>query len=100
MLTGRVFDAAEAHDSGLLHTVVESEELLDTALNTARLIAQNNEYGVWMTKKGLWSGLDAPSLRHAMEMENRTQVLGYFTGNMEEAMAAFVEGREPNWKPL
>ena len=39
-------------------------------------------------------------LRHAMELENRTQVLGTFTGNMTEAMHAFREKREPNWKPL
>ena len=66
----------------------------------ARAIAANAEYGVWMTKKGLWSAIDAPSLRHAMEMENRTQVLGTFTGCFEEAARAFAEKRPPRWKPL
>ena len=69
-------------------------------LLTAERIAANNEYGVWMTKMGLWANLDAPSLRHAMELENRTQVLGTFTGNMRRAMEAFQEGRDPEWKPL
>jgi enoyl-CoA hydratase len=100
MLTGRHFDAAEAEQIGLVHRVVPEGQEVAAALETARSIASNNEYGVWMTKKGMWSNLDAPSLRHAMELENRTQVLGTFTGNMTEAMHAFREKREPNWKPL
>ncbi len=100
MLTGRIFGADEAQMIGLLHKVEAAEDLLASAVNTAMLIAENNEYGVWMTKKGLSANLDAPSLRHAMELENRTQVLGYFTGNMEEAVDAFGEGRKPSWKKL
>lgn len=100
MLTGRIFAADEALEMGLVHKVLPEAELIESALNTARLIAENNEYGVWMTKKGLWANQDAPSLRHAMELENRTQVLGYFSGNMEEAMQAFAEGRKPHWKKL
>lgn len=100
MLTGRVFDAEEARDMKLVSRVVEPEALLEAALTTARAIAANAEYGVWMTKKGLWSNVDAPSLRHAMELENRTQVLGTFTGSMQEAMQAFAEKRPPRWKPL
>ncbi|WP_116365374.1 enoyl-CoA hydratase/isomerase family protein [Parahaliea mediterranea] len=100
MLTGRVFDAAEAQSLGLTSRTVAPDELQAAALDTARAIAQNSEYGVWMTKKGLHAGLDAPSLRHAMELENRTQVLGYFSGCMEESMQAFTEGRAPRWRPL
>ena len=55
---------------------------------------------VWMTKEAMWQNVDAPSLRHAMELENRTQVLGNFTGCMEEAMAAFGTGRKPSWEKL
>jgi enoyl-CoA hydratase len=100
MLTGRHFDAAEAERIGLVHRVVAEGRHLEAALETARLIRENNEYGVWMTKSGLAANLDAPSLRHAIELENRTQVLGTFTGNMEEAMKAFQAGRKPVWKPL
>ena len=42
----------------------------------------------------------APSLRHAMQLENRTQVLGTFTGNMTEAAVAFRERRRPRWYPM
>lgn len=100
MLTGRIFDAEEAERMQLVSSVVPPHELAECALAMARVIAANSEYGVWMTKKGLWANIDAPSLRHAMEMENRTQVLGYFTGCMEESMQAFQEGRPPQWRKL
>ncbi len=100
MLTGRRFDAAEAERIGLLNGVVGREALVDTARDLAASVIANSEFGVYMTKLGLWANLDAPSLRHAMELENRTQVLGTFTGNMAEASRAFVEKREPTWKPM
>jgi enoyl-CoA hydratase/carnithine racemase len=53
-----------------------------------------------MTKIGMWANLDAPSLRHAIELENRTQVLGTYTGNMAEAQRAFVEKRDPVWRDM
>jgi enoyl-CoA hydratase len=100
MLTGRRFTADEAQQMGMLNRVVGEADLLDTALELADGIAANSEYGVYMTKIGLWANLDAPSLRHAIELENRTQVLGTFTGNMTEAATAFVEKRDPAWKPM
>ena len=85
---------------GLVSRVVPRAELLPTALALGDEIQANSEYGVYMTKVGLWANLDAPSLRHAMELENRTQVLGTFTGNMMEAGKAFQEKRTPTWKPM
>ena len=100
MLTGRRFDAEEAQRFGMLNRVVERDALLDAALDLAGLITVNSEYGVYMTKLGMWANLDAPSLRHAIELENLTQVLGTFTRNMTEAGRAFVEKRDPTWNPM
>lgn len=100
MLTGRNISADEALRLQLVSRVVPGDELVTASLELARAIAANSEYGVWMTKKGIRANLDAPSLRHAMELENRTQVLGYFSGCMEEAMQAFKEGRPPQWRKL
>lgn len=100
MLSGRIFQAEEARDLRLVSRVVAPQDLDGAALVMARAIAENAEYGVWMTKKTLWSNVDASSLRQAMELENRTQVLGTFTGSMEAAMEAFAEGRKPRWKSL
>lgn len=100
MLTGRVFDAAEARELRLVSRVTEPEALDAAALDIARSIAEHSEYGTWMTKKGLALCIDAPSLRHAIEIENRTQVLGTYTGCFEESARAFIEKRKPRWKPL
>lgn len=100
MLTGRIFDAREAADLRLVSRVVPADALVAEALATARAIREHAEYGVWMTKKTLRASLDAPSLRHAMDMENRTQVLGYFTGCMEAMRDAFQHGGKPEWKRL
>lgn len=100
MLTGRVFGADEAREFGLVSRIVSGDQLMSKVLELARSICENSEYGVWMTRKGIRVNQDAPSLRHAMELENRTQVLGYFSGCMEESMQAFQEGRAPVWRKL
>ena len=101
MLTGRHVSGAEADAFGLLNRLVDDEAaLLPTALELATQVAATTEYGRWMTKRGMWLGIDAPSLRHAIELENRTQVLGTFTGNMTQAAVAFMDKRDPEWKPL
>ena len=74
--------------------------LMPEALKLARSIAGNNAYGVWQTKIGLNAALDAPSLRHAIELENRTQILSGFTNNPVEAAKAHQEKRAPKWDPL
>jgi enoyl-CoA hydratase len=100
MLTGRHFSAEEAMRFGMLNRVVPRAALVETAVELGEAIAENSEYGVYTTKHGMWANLDAPSLRHAMELENRTQVLGTFTGNMTEAGRAFVEKRDPVWNEM
>ena len=100
MLTGRIIDAAEAHRIGLANDLVPQAELMTAAIAKAREIAGNNEYGVWQTKSGLNAALDAPSLRHAKEIENRTQVLSSFTNNPKEAAIAHMQKRPAVWDEL
>lgn len=100
MLTGRIIDADEAYRIKLVHEVVPADELMAAALRKAREIAENNAYGVWQTKIGLNAALDAPSLRHAVEIENRTQILSGFTNNPVEAAKAHMEKRAPRWDTL
>ena len=100
MLTGRMIDAAEAYRIKLVHEVVAADDLMPAALKLARSIVENNAYGVWQTKIGLNAALDAPSLRHAIEIENRTQILSGFTNNPVEAAKAHREKRAPNWDSL
>ncbi len=100
MLTGRIIDADEAYRVKLVHEVVAPDDLMGAALKIARSIVENNAYGVWQTKIGLNTALDAPSLRHAKEIENRTQILSGFTNNPLEAAKALQEKRSAVWDPL
>jgi len=100
MLTGRIIDAGEAYRIALVHEVVAAAHLMPAALKRARSLADNNAYGVWQTKIGLNAALDAPSLRHSIELKNRTQILSGFTNNPLEAARAHMEKRAPKWDTL
>jgi enoyl-CoA hydratase len=98
MLTGRVFDSEEADRLGLVTRVVPDDQLLDRALETARLIVGNSPFGVWLTKEVMWSNLEVGSLQAGIDLENRTQVLASFTEDQQEAVAAFLEERPPAYR--
>lgn len=100
MLTGRIFASAEAKDMGLVVDVVDDDRLLDRALQMCRNIAQHSPLAVWMTKETLWQNVDAPSMRNAVGVEDRTQVLCGLSGDGIEALAAFAQKRAPRWKAL
>ncbi|MGW0353618.1 enoyl-CoA hydratase/isomerase family protein [Nocardia nova] len=100
LLTGRVFDADEAERIGLVLEVVDEDELLDRAIAKAEEIAAHSPLAVWMTKETMWQTVDAPSLRHALDIENRTQVMCSATGELAESFGAFRDGDEFRWRPL
>lgn len=100
LLTARIFDADEARSMGLVIDVVEVGAEVERALETARLIRDNAPFATWMTKETMWQTVDAPSLRHALDIENRTQIMCSSTGDTAEARAAFLEKRPPVWSGL
>jgi enoyl-CoA hydratase len=93
LLTGRRMGAAEALAVGLVTAVVPGDQLMDTALTTAAQVIATAPFSSWMTKELLDANASAGSLRHAVQNENRTQVLCNFTGDLAEAVTAFREGR-------
>lgn len=97
MMTGRFYDADEAARIGLVNRVVEPDALLPTAFEIAEQIAGNTPLGVMLTKRLLASNVDAGSLRGAMEVENRGQVLATRGHDFHEALAAFREKRTPHY---
>jgi enoyl-CoA hydratase len=97
MLTGRFVDSAEAERIGLVTRVVPDADVVDAALAEAELILANSPFGVRMTKEVMWSQLEIGSLHAGIDLENRTQILASTTGDMNEAMAAFVEKRSPQF---
>jgi enoyl-CoA hydratase len=96
MLTGRDVDAAEADALGLVSRVVPGEELIGACVTMGERIAAFSRPGVELTKRTLWSGLDAGSLEAHMQAEGLGQLyVRLLTANFEEAVAARAEGRAP-----
>jgi enoyl-CoA hydratase len=79
MMTGRTVAAAEADRRGLVSELVEPDRLMQQALEIATAIAELPPLGVQMTKRALQVNTDASSLRAALELENRNQVLSHAT---------------------
>ncbi|TCN52232.1 enoyl-CoA hydratase [Rhodococcus sp. SMB37] len=98
MLTGRRFDASEAHRIGLVTAVFDPEELLDSALAKAQQIMLNPPLSVELTKQGMWIALETPSFDSSVEFENRQQVFTALTEDRGEATAAFLERRPPSYR--
>ena len=97
MLTGRIIDAEESERIGLVSRVVDPDDLDAAATTTAEMIVANSPFGIEMTKEAMWSALEIPSQRAAIDVENRQQILASMTGDMSEAVAAFLEKRPPEF---
>lgn len=93
-LTGRMIDAREALACGLVSQVMPADELLPTARQIARQIADNPPHAVRMAKRLMRQAQDA-SLSSILEASAAMQALAHATRDHEEAIAAFVEKRAP-----
>jgi len=95
--TGEPVDAATAAEWGLVSKVVDDRHLMEEARNLANRIAANPPGVVRMTKRLMREGLglDLPAL---LEMAAAYQALAHHTEDHEEAVAAIVEKRKPEFK--
>jgi enoyl-CoA hydratase len=93
MLTGRRVAAEEADRIGLVAEVVPDEQLPERARAAAEQIAALSPWGVRLTKRGMWSALEIPSERVAIEYEDRQQIVATFGRAVPEAIEAFLEKR-------
>lgn len=93
MLTGRRVDADEALRIGLVADVVDDDALSGRALEGATAIAALAPWAVRLTKQGMWTALEIPSQRAAVEYEDRQQIMSTFGQALPEAIAAFLEKR-------
>ena len=100
LLTGRIIAAEEAERIGLVSRVVGVDDLVATSHEVAGAVASGGAFQLWMTKETMWQNLDAPSLHHATLTENRTQIMASMAGDVDEAIAAFREGRRPSWRAM
>ena len=97
-LTGRIIDAEEALRRGLVERVVEPDQLLNEALTLAEEIASGPIDAVWMAKRLLHQNALEQDLRRVVTLENMAiRELRTLPGHAE-AVAAFLEKRQPDFR--
>ena len=96
MLTGRDVGAEEAERIGLVSRCVGGDDLLEHCYGVAQRIIGFSRVGIELTKRLLWSSLDASSLHAHMDHEGVAQLyVRLTTQNFEESVRARREGRAP-----
>lgn len=99
LYSGRIIDAAEAKEMGLITRIVSHEELLPTALRMAEgIVAKASPLGLRLTKEVLNETVTGISLENALKLENRNQILASQTADAREARSAWAEKRDPVWR--
>ncbi len=93
LMTGRTVGAEEAERIGLVTRMVPTEALLETAMETARLMLEKSVRGLRLTKETIRQNLDAPSLENAIELENRNQSMLCTAPEFFEAIANFRKSK-------
>jgi methylglutaconyl-CoA hydratase len=97
LLSGRIFEAAEAADLGLVNIIVPPERLLDTARELAAALGTSSPTSLRETKRLLCDSaaatLDADLERAIAE---NARIRG--TRHFQEGLAAFLEKRKPVWE--
>jgi methylglutaconyl-CoA hydratase len=96
LLTGRLFDAAEAHRYGLVNAVVPAAELLPRAQTLAAQLLENSPSSMQATKK-LINGFISPQLDEqiARAIEDNAHIRT--TADFREGISSFLEKRKPRW---
>jgi len=96
LLTGRIFEAAEAYRFGLVNEVVPREQLLNRARELAGQLIENSPTSLRLTKK-LINGFIAPQLDDQMEKAVHENAEIRQTADFSEGVASFLEKRKPHW---
>jgi methylglutaconyl-CoA hydratase len=97
LLTGRLFDAAEAHALGLVTEIVPAEKLLPRAHELAQTLIAASPTSLTRTKKLLQSSSES-ELARELELAVQANAAIRATDNFKEGLAAFLEKRPPKWK--
>lgn len=92
-----IISADEAAAIGLVNRVVPAAELDDFVDGWAARLAAGPPLALSMTKTMLNNAF-AVSMDQALEDEGRCQTVNFGTGDTAEAMAAFVQKREPRFE--
>ncbi|TAL07833.1 MAG: enoyl-CoA hydratase, partial [Nitrospirae bacterium] len=96
LLTGRLFDAAEAHRLGLVNEVVPAAQLMPRARALAQTLMENSPSSVRAAKR-LINSFIAEQLDEqiAQAVEDNARIRT--TDDFREGITSFLEKRKPKW---
>jgi crotonobetainyl-CoA hydratase len=101
LLTGRWFDAEEAHRWGLVNEIVAADALMDRAWEQARLLASGPPL-VYAAIKEIVRDAEDAKFQDAMNRITGRQLASvdilYDSEDQKEGALAFAEKRDPVWK--
>lgn len=96
LLSGRLFDAAEAHRLGLVNEIVASDNLMVRARDLAAQLLENSPSSMTATKRlinGFISAQLDQQIAEAIEDNARIRT----TADFREGINSFLEKRKPRW---
>jgi methylglutaconyl-CoA hydratase len=96
LLTGRLFDAAEAYRFGLVNEVVEPEMLMERTQELARQLIDNSPTSLRLTKK-LINGFISADLDTQIDQAIKENAAIRQTADFREGVTSFLEKRKPKW---
>ena len=97
ILTGRMVDASEAYQMGLVNKVVAPEKLLDEAIEMAKVILSKGPLAVKFAMEAVNRGLEV-NLEEGLKIEADLFGICCATEDKVEGTKAFLEKRKPNFK--
>lgn len=97
IFTGDIIKADEALRIGLVNNVVLPSELMDTAIKLAEKIASKGQLAIRFAKTAINRGIET-DLETGMVIERELFSLCFATEDQKEAMSAFLEKREADYK--
>lgn len=94
--SGRMIDAEEALELGIVSRLTEPDALMPAALEMARSFAAGPPVAIRLAKRAMYRGMES-GLREALEFETYAQNICSETQDAKEGIRAFVEKREPEF---
>ena len=96
LLMGRVLDAREALNAGLVHQVVPMEDLESATAKMADSLAGKGPIALRYAKEAVLKGMDVP-IEQGMRLEADLSILLQGTADRAEGIASFLEKRSPRF---
>ncbi len=96
LLLGDMVDAQDAHTMGLVNRVVETDRVVNEAIELGRRIADKPTRTLKTGKEAFYKQLEMP-LEEAYRYTADVMVENMLDAEAEEGIGAFLDKREPNW---